>query len=287
MAASWQPIYDDHGDHLGFRTSVRDITERQQLREQLKLYSEHLEQLVQERTTRIAQLEKHRAQMEKMAALGELAAGVAHEVNNPLAGIRNAFTLIRESLPEDHEHQELLGLVDAEIERVASIIHQMYQLYRRSPQQTVLVRLPKVIDNVATLLEPIAARHGVRLDLEKARKPIEVLLSEGELKQVLFNVIRNAIQASKPGTSVRVRLHSTRSWVGIVVRDWGSGISAIDRPHIFEPFYSTKGQLKEGMGLGLSVTRNLVQAMGGGIELASIPGKGTVFAIRIPRDLNG
>jgi PAS domain S-box-containing protein len=284
MAVSWQPIYGDEGVHLGFRTSARDITERQRLRKQLKLYSEHLEQLVQERTTQIAQLEKHRRQMEKMAALGELAAGVAHEINNPLAGIRNAFTLIREGLPHDHEQQELLGLVDAEIERVASIIHQMYQLYRRDPQPASQVRIAKVIADVKTLLQPIAKRHRVNLDVERAQRPLEATLPEGELKQVLFNVIRNAIQASRPGQSVRVRTYASHACVGVTVRDWGTGISAEDRPHIFEPFFTTKGRLKDGMGLGLSVSRNLVEAMGGEIRLASLPGRGTVFAIRLPRE---
>lgn len=283
MAVSWQPIYDDGREHLGFRSSVRDITERYGLREQLKLYNEHLEQLVQERTARIAQLERHRRQMEKMAALGELAAGVAHEVNNPLAGIRNAFTLFRGSLPEDHEHQELLTLVDDEIERIASIIHQMYQLYRRKPQAASRVVLAKVVGDVATLLEPIAKRHGVRLDLDRACRPYEATLPEGELKQVLFNVIRNAIQASEHGQTVEVRLRLVGEQVGIVVRDWGCGISEEHRPHIFEPFFSTKGQLKEGMGLGLSVTRNLVEGMGGDIQVTSVEGVGTAFAIRLPR----
>ena len=295
MAVSWQPMYDDHQTHLGFRTSVRDITDRQGLREQLRLYAEHLEQLVQERTAKIAQLEQHRRQMEKLAALGELAAGVAHEVNNPLAGIRNAFELFRESLTRDHEHYELLELVDREIERISTIVHHMYQLYRRAPQTPTEFTLEKTLEEVMSMLAPIARRHQVTMHINSSASPAHhhdraantttVNLPEGELKQILFNVIRNAIQASRPGQQVMVKVQPQESQVRLQIIDHGTGIADNLLPHIFEPFFSTKSQLKEGMGLGLSVSRNLIESMDGTIEVDTVVGQGTTFTITLPRNV--
>ena len=197
MAISWQPMYDASGRHLGFRTSIRDVTERKRLRDQLRLHAEHLEQLVQERTARIQHLERHRQQMEKLAALGQLAAGVAHEINNPLAGMRNAFELIKAGISPQHEHYELLVLIDHEIERIASIVHQMYQLYRRYPQPPAPFDLPQAVREVVCLLDRVAKKKQVSLTLLPAELPA-VTLPEGEVKQVLYNLICNAIQASSP-----------------------------------------------------------------------------------------
>lgn len=293
MAVSWQPMYDQSGHNLGFRASVRDIAERHQLREELRLHNQHLEQMVQERTARIAQLEKQRLQMEKLAALGQLAAGVAHEVNNPLAGIRNAFALFRSNLSPDDEHFELLDLIDGEIERISAITHQMYQLYRPSPHSPRKFDLERSIQEVAALLQPLAFQSGVRIDIVCAGcRPCEtlgaaeMLSKEGEVKQILLNLVRNAIQASRVGGSVLVQFATTACHGRVTVIDQGQGIADEHLLHIFEPFFSTKTSApKQGMGLGLSVSRSLTEALGGCLEVESELNKGSRFTVTIPREI--
>ncbi len=142
------------------------------------------------------QLEVRQRQMEKLVALGQLAAGVAHEINNPLAGMRNAFELIKRSLPREHEHFELLGLIDKEIDRISGITHQMYQLYKRTPQQPCKFDIAQTVSEVLFMLENTADKQKIRLIFDPQQKPVRINLVEGEVKQILYNLIRNAIQAS-------------------------------------------------------------------------------------------
>lgn len=289
-AVSWQPMYDHAQQHRGFRASVRDVTERHQLREVLRHHTQHLEQLVQERTAKIAHLEAQRLKMEKLAALGQMAAGVAHEVNNPLAGIRNAFTLFKSNLAPDDENYELLELIDSEIERISSITHQMHQLYRPSQQSPRQFDLRRTVADVVVLAEPLARKTNVRMSVEssdcvsdKQLGPAEVVLREGELKQILLNVVRNAIQASPHGGNVVIDVSTTQGETRIRVLDEGEGVSEEASVRIFEPFFSTKTGTREGMGLGLSVSRSLAEAMGGTITIHNSDSKGACVTVIVPR----
>ena len=284
MAISWQPMYDVSKVSLGFRTSVRDITERCELREQNLRYAEHLEQIVEERTARIAQLEHQRRQMEKLAALGHFAARVAHEVNNPLAGIRNAFELIKGDLAPGHRHYPLFELVDGEIDRISAIVHQMYQLYRPQTQTAKEFSLDRTVAEVVTLLEGVARKQGVRLVRENLASSTCVRLSEGEVKQILYNLLNNAIQASPFGESVTIRLEEADGHIHASVIDRGAGIAEDVLPKIFDPFFSTKhDEARAGMGLGLSVSRSLIEAMGGEILVETTLGQGSRFTARFPK----
>jgi PAS domain S-box-containing protein len=292
-AVSWQPMYDQSQRHRGFRASVRDVTERYQLREELRLHNQHLEQLVQERTTKIALLEEHRLKMEKMAALGQMAAGVAHEVNNPLAGIRNAFTLFKNNLSPDDENYELLELIDGEIERISSITHQMYQLYRPSQQSPRRFDLQRTVADVVLLVHPLATKSNVSVTSETINciqieelEATEVVLREGELKQILLNVVRNAIQATPPSSSVKIDVSTTQICSTVSVIDEGEGVSSEVANRLFEPFFSSKTGTREGMGLGLSVSRSLAEAMGGTITIHNNTTNGACGTVTLPRRID-
>lgn len=294
VAVSWQPMTDAKGRSLGFRASVRDISEKRQMREQLRLHNEHLEQLVQERTARVAELEQHRLKMEKLAALGELAAGVAHEINNPLAGIRNAIALLKRHIPVEVKHYDKLDLIDGEIERISGITHQMYLLYRPSQQRASTFSLKQTIDQAIALALPMSRKANVKVTASlhcsirtQGLEPDQVILREGELKQVLLNLVHNAIQASHAGGQVAVAARADERHTVLTVTDSGHGIAKSVISKIFDPFFSTKTEtVGQGMGLGLSVTRGIVEAMNGTIDVTSEQGKGTEFVVRLPRCLD-
>jgi len=291
-AVSWQPMSDQTGRNCGFRASIRDVTERHQLREELRLYNQHLEQLVQERTARIAQLEKQRLRMEKLAALGQMAAGIAHEVNNPLAGIRNAFELFRSNLHPEDENYDLLDLIDGEIDRISSITHQMYQLYRPSQQAPRQFDLRRTLSDVIILIQPLTEKANIQVRWEtRDCVPVdgldstEVILREGELKQVLLNVLRNAVQACSSAGHVDIAITTRTEDASIRIVDDGQGVPEEIAARMFEPFFSTKSKNREGMGLGLSVSRSLVEAMGGAIRIENRHPRGACATITLPRSI--
>jgi signal transduction histidine kinase len=200
--------------------------------------------------------------------------------------MRNAFELIKSSISPEHEHYELLELIDREIERISAIIHQMYQLYRRSPQRASTFSLSQILGEVVYLLDGSAGKRGVRLQFESADQAIEVHLAEGEVKQIVYNLLRNAIQASPAGGAIELRIDEEVNFVIVNVADRGPGIADEIVPRIFDPFFTTKhGETESGMGLGLSVSRSLIEAMGGRIEVLNRSGGGTVFSAVFPRRL--
>ena len=262
----------------------RDITERKHLEMERSRHTAELERQVVERTAEIAKLESQRAQTERLAALGRLAAGVAHEINNPIAGIKNAFALVKQAVDHAHPQYEFVGLVDREIARVSSIVQNMYQLYRRESGRVETVDLRTMIGDIEALFTKQLQQRQLRLVIEAAPGLNRLDVPRSDLLQVLLNLLNNAIDCSPEKTVIRLTIREEGEFIQILVADQGPGISPEVLPHIFDPFFTTKMEGdQKGMGLGLSISQSLVTAMGGEIDVHTQLGHGSTFSVLLPR----
>ena len=254
--------------------------------EQLLLHNEKLELLVKERTTRIMELERQRMENEKLAASGRMAATVAHEINNPLSAIKGGFLLIKDSIPEDNKYYDYVGMIEKEIDRIARIVKQMFNLSRPYQGKISEFNAISVIRDVITMLDGIGSEQCVFITFSGHDNMIKVIMSEDHFRQVLYNIIKNAIEASHEGGSVEVRAKSVDSRLNIIVSDLGEGISDDVRSKIFDPFFTTKSKYSDsGLGLGLATTKVVAEAMGGSLDCISEKDKGTAFTIDLPINL--
>ncbi|XZE33417.1 two-component system sensor histidine kinase NtrB [Pirellulaceae bacterium SH501] len=284
FAVSWQPLVVADGNCIGFRMSMRDICDRKQLEEEREKQNLRLEELAQARATQIVKLRSRQMRNEKLAALGVMAAKVAHEINNPMAGIKNAIRLIQEEneLPDDASR--MFHLVDNEIERIIRILRQLYQLYRPNLSAPTPFDLVKCIDDVLVMIESQFDKAMPTMKRVRWPQNLQVVCFEHELKQILYNLILNAVQASKANDSIEIELEDIEEErLRIRICDHGHGIPSDMLPHLFEPFYTSKhGREGSGTGLGLAISQSLATAMGGTIDAQATIGGGATFTVEIP-----
>jgi hypothetical protein len=227
--------------------------------------------------------EKMLRENEKLAATGRIAARIAHEINNPLAGIRNSFLLIKDGISSEHPYFSYVGRIEKEIDRIARIVRQMFDLHRPDYITSRDVELHQSIGDVVALLDSIARARGVTLTVDVVGAVRRVSLPEDSLRQVLYNVIVNAIEASPADSVVGIKATLSASDVEILVADHGEGIAPAMQLQIYEPFFTTKSQSGTGgLGLGLPISKGLVEAMQGTLDVERTSRNGTVFRITIP-----
>jgi len=253
-------------------------------------WAKTLEDRVEQKTKELNRAHDHVLHVEKMASLGKMAAVVAHEVNNPLSGILTYAKLLRkwvESGQVDREKREetmeCLDLIAAESRRCGELIKALLTLSRTAPMNVQSTNLHAVIDRCLLLVRHQLELGGIELQLKRAEDLPLVSCDPAQIEQVLLALIMNAIDAMPRGGNlwIETRLSSDDAEIEIQVRDDGAGIAPDVLPHIFEPFLTTK-ESGHGVGLGLAISRGILERHDGRIEVASELGRGTTFTITLP-----
>jgi len=267
-------------------TSLAFQSESQRLR--LQQAVRELEETQQELQARIAaqrEAESRLVQAAKLAAVGEMAAGIAHELNNPLTSVVGFTELSLDALPSDSPLRSDLDLVLREAQRARSVVRRLLDFARQSESVRVRADLNEIVEDVIALTKHLLHTSGVTLVSHLSPDLPWVAVDRNQMKQVLINLINNALYAMLHGgtltlaTSLQRRYD--RSWLRMDVSDTGIGIPSENLSRIFEPFFTTRGS-SGGTGLGLSVTYGLVTEHGGVIEVQSAPGTGSTFSVWLP-----
>jgi signal transduction histidine kinase len=227
-------------------------------------------------------LESELRRKELLAGLGRLVAGVAHEVRNPLNNIQLSLELVlRDSPPPGLE--KIIRQLRGETERMEEIVQQLLSLARPESSARTPRSLESLLTSVLSRLSAYAGQRGIGFERDLEPGVPEVAIYEPQMEQVFVNLIRNAVEAAPPRSLVRIRLFRSEVRACVSVRDSGGGISAAEAGRVFEPFFSTKPQ---GVGLGLAISREIVEAHGGEIEFR--PSKeGTTVTVRLPLEERG
>ncbi|HSF31401.1 MAG TPA: ATP-binding protein [Candidatus Tectomicrobia bacterium] len=230
---------------------------------------------------RLQETQQQLIQSERLAAVGKVAARVAHEVNNPLAIIKTAVRIIRNQGRPESPTTGSLQMIEEEISRIARIIQELLEFSRPTPPAPELVQVNTVILGLEPLLEQGLCEKQISLKVILEPELSQVLISSDQLKQVVLNMVRNAEGAMPHGGELRIRTARQGSFVELSIADTGCGIAAEHREHIFDPFFTTK-QRGGGVGLGLSVSYGIITAASGHIEVESEVGKGSTFRVNLP-----
>jgi PAS domain S-box-containing protein len=274
------------GKTPGVLITSTDVTKRVELEDALKQYTVELEDKVDQGTATAKKLEQQVMHSEKLAALGRLSAGIAHEIGNPLTSISSFAQLLRE-MTTDEFTRNSLDIINKHIQRITDIVRKMSTFARADSLNIQYVQLNDVLQSTLDL---------VRLD-KRMKNTIEILVSldpelprtmvdEGRMSQVFINIILNALDAMPEGgrlsiTTRQVHGESGKDSILIEFADTGIGISRQEFEKIFDPFYTTK-EAGKGTGLGLSLSYNIIKRFNGDIKVESEDGKGTIFTISLP-----
>ncbi len=254
-------------------------------RNQRTRYEEALRRLdeshrkLREQTDILFQTEEQLRRADRLSALGELSAGMAHEIRNPLGSIKGAVEILKDDYSPDEAKYEFIGILLKETDRLNRIVQEFLGFARPKLPEFQQADINEAVESVLTLTAQEARKAGVtvekKLDSSIGKRSVDA----GMLKQAFLNLILNAIQAMPQGGTLAVESALIDRTIVVKVSDTGTGIPEENRKKLFSPFFTTK---KNGTGLGLAITYRIIENHRGSIDVASDPGKGTTFTVRIP-----
>jgi len=267
-------VLDAEGNPRFFVMETKDISKRKIMEEKLKQYSEHLENLVEEQTKKLREAER-------LAAIGELAAMIGHDLRNPLMGISAALYYIEKNLGhvDDEKMKEMLEIINECIEYSNKIVNDLLD-YSREMKLDLEKADPRKV--ILEALSQISIPENIRVTNLVKAKP-EVKIDVNKMKRVIINIVKNAVDAMPNGGKLRIESRVVNGLWRLSFSDTGIGIPEDIKKKLGKPLLTTKAK---GMGLGLAICKRIVEAHGGSISVESHPGRGTTFTISIPLNLN-
>jgi len=257
------------------------MSELERAHQVLRESADELERKVAQRTAELEAVQAHLIQSEKLAAIGKLAAGVAHEINNPLTGVLTNSSLMLEDLDVDHPWREDIQTIVTETLRCRNIVKGLLDFARQTKPQRSLISMNQVAEDVLALVRNQANFRDIRVATDLDPHLPAVLADNDQMRQVVLNIVLNAAEAMPTGGDLRVSSgpDPSRTGVELQIADAGPGIPADVRARLFEPFFTTK---KSGTGLGLAIAYGIVERHNGQLKVDTTVGRGTTFTIALP-----
>jgi signal transduction histidine kinase len=285
----------DHSMLAVVASYMAGVVEHGRLRSEAMERAQRLEQTVERlreaELTASARLKAQQAaesrllQAAKLVAVGEMAAGVAHELNNPLTTVTGFAELILDETPAEAPHRADLEMVLHEAHRARSVVRRLLDFARQGERARAKADINEIVEDVLALMTHFIHTSGVQLEVHLGQGLPWISLDGNQIKQVLLNLLHNALHAMPAGGHLDVRTETQkkagRDWIIVHVADTGTGMESHELERIFEPFYTTRAE-SGGTGLGLSVTYGIVSEHGGTIEVKSQRGGGSTFSVWLP-----
>jgi len=274
-------------DEMGILASTFNsmIGDLRAARDQREKWTHMLEEEIAKKTEEIRNTHANLMQTEKLASLGRMAAGVAHEINNPLTGVVTFSHLLKKRFPPDSTEAEDLNVIIEQSERCSKIIKNLLTFARATPSEKGKVTINDILNRSIFMVKNQEKFHHIKFIVELEESELVVFGDASQFQQIFLNMFINAVDAMNGRGNITVATRRTsedgKDFAEIEFTDEGSGISEKDMPKLFEPFFTTK-PVGKGTGLGLSVSHGIVKHMGGHIKVKSTVGKGTSFFVRLP-----